>query len=165
MSRSQGYWIVALLLLLLLNTEKGVVGVTGPNVDSTLDAMNEIKKIFQDDFYTSKREYRFFELSALMHRESKINPINTMSKIAKGVRYIEGRAKILQTDLAVRSIRFSPPNKSPQDLDYFDFTIEPSTNLPTKLFLISVIYRQRELSDLSDKAANSRLRSTSLLSL
>jgi hypothetical protein len=100
-----------------------------------------------------------------MYRESKINPINTMSKIAKGVRYIEGRAKILQTDLAVRSIRFSPPNKSPQDLVYFDFTIEPSTNLPTKLFLISVIYRQRELSDLSDKAANSRLRSTSLLSL
>ena len=86
-----------------------------------------------------------------MYRESKINPINTMSKIAKGVRYIEGGAKILQTDLAVRSIRFSPPNKSPQDLDYF--TIEPSTNLPTKLFLISVIYRQRELYDLSDKAA------------
>jgi hypothetical protein len=63
-----------------------VVGVTGPNVDSTLDAMNEITKIFQDDFYTSKRDYRFFELSALMYRESKINPINTMSKIAKGVR-------------------------------------------------------------------------------
>ena len=70
MSRSQGYWIVALLLrllLLLLNTEKGVVGVTGPNVDSTLDAMNEITKIFQDDFYTSKRDYKFFELSALMY--------------------------------------------------------------------------------------------------
>jgi hypothetical protein len=48
LSRSHGYWIVALLLILLLNTEKGVVGVTGPNVDSTLDAMNEITKIFQD---------------------------------------------------------------------------------------------------------------------
>jgi hypothetical protein len=34
--------------LLDVNTEKGVVGVTGPNVDSTLDAMNEITKIFQD---------------------------------------------------------------------------------------------------------------------
>lgn len=140
--------------LLDVNTERGVVGSTGPNIQAVTFAMREIVDMFQEEFFLQKKDYMFFELTSSMIRVAKGNPISTMAGLSNGVKHVKRVADILGTDLAMRSIRLSSKNKSPQDPEYFDITIEPYTSLPTKKFFISIIYRQNDLDTLTKKIMN-----------
>lgn len=140
--------------LLDVNTDKGIVGSTGPNIQAVTIAMREMVSVFREEFSIQKKDYMFFELTSSMTRTTKVNPITTMSGLSNGVKYVKGVADILGSETTMRSIRLSSKNKSPQDSEYFDIIIEPYTNLPNKKFSISVIYRQKDLDTLSKKIVN-----------
>jgi hypothetical protein len=150
--------------LLDINTEKGVVGITGPNIPLCLDAMQEIVKLFEDQFYTTTQDYMFFEFNGLMHIASQTNPIITISKLSQGIKYVEKCSKILSKDLSIRSIHLVPKNKPMDDLDYFDITIEPLISAQTRILIASILYRQASLDLLSKEIRSIETKIESIVS-
>jgi hypothetical protein len=105
-------------------------------------------------FYVNKENFMFFEFSGQMHRVAKRNRIESMSKMAEGVKYIEQCSKILGTDVGIRTIKLSSKNASPSDIRFSELTVEPSLIHPDKVFVASVIYREKDLASLAKAITN-----------
>jgi hypothetical protein len=140
-------------MLLDINTEKQVIGITGPVLIDLFKTMNEMVMIMNENFYIEKKDFMFFELQGSMYKITKSNPLGLMTKVSKKASFLKLFSERLNSDVALRSIRISPSGLSPHDLDYFDIVIEPSLASPNKILQISIMYRQKDLDILSKRTS------------
>jgi hypothetical protein len=140
--------------LLDVNTDRGLIGVTGPNPANLVSAIEEVIEIFRGHYAIQNKDYMFFEFTGQIRRSTGINPITSMTKISEGVQYIEKCNKVFGTQFGLRSVRLAPKGVPAESSNYFDLTIEPLLSASERIMVVSVIIRYTEFETLKQKLSS-----------
>ncbi|MDO8635760.1 MAG: hypothetical protein Q7R34_05870 [Dehalococcoidia bacterium] len=140
---------------LALSSEKGFIGIDGPDPESVLEEIVNIKKILQDRLEIQIDEMAsFYEFLAEGSLKGAKPPIQTFPLVSKQLNLISMIAKILEENVSLYGLRLATSGQDPNRAEYLDFRLEPNVTSAMNLYSFSAVYRKKKF-DLVAKFANS----------
>lgn len=130
-----------------VNDDRGVIGVSSPSPTSTVQGFNEVLRLAKTNLKVDPESMAaFYEFIGQCEVETRLNPLETIGQISEKVKAIEEFSKVIGEDTSLFSLRLAPKGEIPNQTEWFDITIEPHLIHTTSIYTISVVYRSKDKS-------------------
>jgi len=134
-------------VILDLNTERCILGVSAKSYDIAIKAFDELCSSVLNEFNVDLAEgSRFYEIMSEIKYNSMKNPLESISDMFQRNYLVSNIGKILEQDLSMFTLRFVTRGKVPNQDEWFDITIEPDILMPTQRYAISIVFRSKDKS-------------------
>lgn len=130
--------------LVYVDTDRQIIGVEGNVPAKNIIAhLKELDKILTDDLNVNVSEStRYCETIINMGVESE-NPIGELKGLFKDTSFISEASKIIGEDTALVGFRLGSGTRLSTEETWFDVLIRPRWTSPTKYYVISIVYRDK----------------------
>ena len=134
-------------IIIDVNDERGIIGVSSPSPASTIQGFNEVFQLAKSNLKVDPESMAsFYEFIGQCEVESQFSPLEKIGQISEKVRAIEEFGKVIGKDTSLFSLRLAPKGEIPNQTEWFDITIEPHLIHTTSVYTISVVYRSHDKS-------------------
>jgi len=124
--------------------ERQIIAVNGTDPDNVIQLSEELDKILSSELLMDlKKNTRFVETIIQVEVENK-NPLKEIHKTFKNIKYLKKLEEFLGKDLRVISCRIGLKDRIPLEDVWLDINIQPKWSLPDRIYLITIIYRDKE---------------------
>lgn len=138
---------------LAFNQENKTIGIKGRDIEGTLGAFRELREFYLERLDPSPGlRTHYLELDARGWAKSDSNPTEVCSRFWAGHSGLRALHKILGSEATNFGLQLVPPNKDPNDPDWFHICIEPPV-ASSKRYSVRWIWRGSDAENLLQKFA------------
>lgn len=129
-------------IIVTLNLSRRVLGIETKSSKIASEGFQELLTHLTDTANMNiDKNTLFYELLGKIHITTQFDPLKSMSKAFRSLKFFQEFDEILGEKVSPLAIRLIPSEKIPSDSDYFDITIRPILTSPRNKFVINVVYR------------------------
>jgi len=131
-----------------LDTSLAVIGVNNKTIEEAKKGFEELAEITEKELGINLHSnVWYYEVGSQFILETKTPPTRWIAKMTDGNPYFSKFASVLGREVSTFSIRLSPPNKIPNQEDWFDITIEQDIPL-ANAYHIGVLFRNKNRNEI-----------------
>jgi len=129
------------------NSETQVLGVTAKSYESAMNGFAELKEAVSTcSGVDLDQEGRFYEIIVEFEINSAKSPLGSVEQVFRENQLLKNAGSILGEDVSLFTVRLVSKGKVPNQEEWLDVTLEPDILMPTKKYLVSVIFRSKDKS-------------------
>lgn len=126
-----------------VNSDSMIIGVSAPEPEECISEFIAIEKAITSRIEALKEVY-FYELLAEIEVRSDVKPMELMKRVSNRNALVEELSKVLEEPLFVFGYRLAREGTSPEENEWVDIEVIPSSARPRSSLYIAIVYRSRE---------------------
>jgi hypothetical protein len=130
-----------------VSDERGIIGVASPLSDLTIKSFEEILQLIRSNLkFDPESIASFYEFIGQCEVESPYSPVEKIGHISEKNSIIDEISKVIGRDTSLFTLRLVPKGEIPNQVEWFDVTIEPHLIHARSVYTISAVYRSKNKS-------------------
>lgn len=130
-----------------INDDRGIMGAASPSPTLSIQGFNDVIQLIKTNLKVDFESIAaFYELIGNMEIETDMNPLERFEQLSKSNMPIEEFSKTMGEAVSLLSLKLSPKGKIPNQMEWFQITIEPDLTKATSTYRISAVYRSEDKS-------------------
>lgn len=130
-----------------VNDERGIIGVASPLPDLTIKSFEEVIQLIKSNLKVDPESMAsFYEFIGHCEVESPHSPVEKIGHISEKISIIEEISKVIGRDTSLFTLRLAPKGEMPNQVEWFDITIEPHLIHARSVYTVSAVYRSQNKS-------------------
>lgn len=140
--------------IVFLDTSESIISVRGDTLSETMKGIDEFSEVVQGELGIDlNSNVWYYEIGAHFLCVTEVHPIKELAKITEGNPFFAKFAEVLKREVSMFSVRLSPPNRIPNQEDWFDISVEQDILVPNA-YHIGVVFRNPQKTVTEEFAAN-----------
>lgn len=150
---------------LALNSERGFIGIDGPEPLSVADEIAVVAKLLQERLEVDlSSTASFHEFLADGSIKAGTPPLETFLQTSKAFSSVGKMGKALGEEVSLYGVRLASAGREPNQADFIDMRLEPNTVHTKNLYSFSAVYRRQAMDPVLDFAKTFADKLTGLVS-
>lgn len=128
--------------------EKQVLSLRGVDPNALAVELNNIENLILEEFaFDSEKNAFFYEFLGNLTYKASDDPINSFKNISEKFAFLEKLARISGRKLGLFGLRLVDPSAIPNQIDWYEFNIEPDLNHSRQWYSINTVFRNGKKSE------------------